>query len=482
MHEGRVLKNLWLVRNSRLIVQTLCNSRCSKDETRASSISQADSLSVDFDKLNNRKSWCMSLSKELKERGVIYQMSSPELVGILDKTKTSIYVGFDPSADSLTVGNLLQIVTMRRLQMFGHRPVFVAGGATGMIGDPSGKSSERNLLSKEQLQYNLDSVSKQLHRYLEFNTGRKSDALLVDNASWFSNMKLLDFLRDVGKYFNVSPMLQKDSVRNRLGEGQSLSFTEFSYMLLQAYDFFQLSQPPYDVQVQFGGSDQWANIVSGIDYIRRVSGKGVYGMTTPLVTKADGTKFGKSEGNAIWLDPSKSSPYEMYQFFVRSEDVMVGTYLRYFTFLEIDEIEALEKEVELHADKRQAHRVLAHCVVSFVHGEDEARKAEQASSLLYSGGLKDAPKDVVLLALSEALQVELPVAVIDSTLDPADLLALTPLVKSKSEARRTMIQGGLYINDEKVRVDQRVTRDDLLFGELLVLRRGKREYCLVRIV
>ncbi len=424
----------------------------------------------------------MSLSKELMERGVIYQMSSPELEGILDNTKTSIYVGFDPSADSLTVGNLLQIVTMRRLQMFDHRPIFVAGGATGMIGDPSGRSSERNLLSKDQLEHNLQSVSKQLNRYLEFDAGRSSDALLVDNASWFSGMKLLDFLRDVGKYFNVSPMLQKDSVRNRLVEGQSLSFTEFSYVLLQAYDFYKLSQPPYDVQIQFGGSDQWANIVAGVDYIRRVSGKSVYGMTTPLVTKADGTKFGKSEGNAIWLDPSKSSPYEMYQFFVRSEDMMVGTYLRYFTFLEIEEIKALEKELEINADKRQAHRVLARSVVSFVHGEDEARRAEQASSLLYSGGLKDASREVVQLALSEASRVEVPITVFDSVLDPIDLLALTPLVKSKSEARRTVAQGGLYINDDKVHVDQRVTREDLLFGELLVLRRGKRDYCLIQAV
>ncbi len=424
----------------------------------------------------------MSLSKDLKDRGVIYQMSSSELENILDNTKTSIYVGFDPSADSLTVGNLLQIVTMRRLQLYGHRPIFVAGGATGMIGDPSGRSSERNLLSEDQLQHNLASISEQLHRYLDFDAGQQSDALLVDNATWFSQMRLLDFLRDVGKYFNISPMLQKDSIRNRLGEGASLSYTEFSYMLLQAYDFYQLSLPPYNVEIQFGGSDQWANIVSGIDYIRRVSGKGVFGMTTPLVTKADGTKFGKSEGNAVWLDPAKSSPYEMYQFFVRSEDAMVGTYLRYFTFLDLQEIQELEKDVAASADKRRAHHRLAYCVVSFVHGEAEARKAEQASSVLYSDSLKSVTKEVLLLALSEAPSIEVPSSVFDSLSDPVELVALSPLVKSKSEARRTISQGGLYVNDERVGVDRKISQSDLLFGDTMVLRRGKKEYCLVRIL
>jgi tyrosyl-tRNA synthetase len=421
----------------------------------------------------------MGVFSELQERGVIYQVSSPELERALDNEKLSIYVGFDPTADSLTVGNLLQIVTMRRLQLYGHRPVFVAGGATGMIGDPSGRSSERNLLSEDVISYNLACVSSQLARYLDFESS-DSSALLVNNSTWFKDMGLLEFLTDVGKSFSVSTMLQRDSVRSRLGDQQSLSFTEFSYMLLQAYDFYQLSLPPYDVRVQFGGSDQWGNIVAGIDYVRRVSGKTVFGATTPLVTKSDGTKFGKSAGNAVWLDPKKTTPYELYQFFIRSEDEMVGTYLRYFTLLSLEEIRDLEEELKTHPERRSAHGALAFEVTAFVHGREEAIKAQRASTLLYQGRLDEAPKDILMLALTEAPKIE--IAKETLAIDPVDLLSKTPLVSSKSEAARTVRQGGFYVNDRKRSEGEAVTDADLIHDELIVLRRGKKDYCLVRVI
>lgn len=424
----------------------------------------------------------MKLTDELNARGVINQFSSPDIVSILDESSTAIYVGFDPTSNSLHIGNLLQIVTMRRLQMAGHKPVYVAGGATGMIGDPSGRSGERNLLNQEELEGNLDAISNQLSRFIDFEGEASNTAVVVNNMDWHGSLTFIEFLRDVGKYFNVSQMLQKDSVRSRLSEGQALSFTEFSYSLLQAYDFLHLFNSQLKVRMQFGGSDQWGNITAGIDFVRRVTGESVYGITTPLVTRSDGRKFGKSEGGAIWLDPAKTSPFQMYQFFVRSEDVMVGTYLRYFTFLSLDEIAELEKEVKLHPESRMGQNVLAREVVALVHGAQEAAKAEAASRLLYSDRISDAPMDLIELALSETPRISLERHVIESGINASELLSRTSLVKSKGEARRTVEQGGLYINDQRVSVETVIGSEAVLYNRLIVLRKGKRDYTLISVM
>ena len=290
-------------------------------------------------------------------------------------------MGFDPTADSLHLGNLLGIVTLMRLQRAGHRPIALAGGGTGMVGDPSGKAEERQLLTPDVLAANLAAIRGQLERFLDFGPDQ---ALLLDNGEWLGSLGLLEFLRDVGKHFTVNAMIAKESVRARLSEReQGISYTEFSYMLLQAYDFLHLFES-HNCTLQLGGSDQWGNITAGIDLIRRVRGATAYGLTFPLVIRADGTKFGKSEAGNVWLDPARTSPYAMYQFMVRSEDAMVGTYLRLFTFRDREEIEALDAATASHPERREAQRGLAHDVVALVHGEAEAEAAEHASSLLFS--------------------------------------------------------------------------------------------------
>ena len=421
--------------------------------------------------------------EDLRFRGLIHQMTDPELGTRLDTDHLTAYAGFDPTADSLHVGHLLQVCTLRRLQEAGHRPIAVAGGGTGFVGDPGGKTEERTLLTEEQLEANLVGIHGQLARFIDFGVpGDGTRAVLVNNAEWLRPMTLFTFLRDVGKHFTVNQMVAKDSVKSRLSRAdQGISFTEFSYMLLQAYDFLKLYED-FGCTLQIGGSDQWGNITMGIDLIRRVRQAPAYGLTTPLVLKADGTKFGKTESGAVWLDPARTSPYQLYQFFLRSEDAMVGTYLRYFTFLPHDEIVALDAATAGHPERREAHRTLARQVCTLVHGADETARAEAAAAALFGGDLSGLDERTLLDVFAEAPSTDLVAGRLDGAGEPlVDLLAETGLVASRSQARTTVSQGGAYINNGRADdVERRVTAADLLAGRYLVLRRGKKDHHLVR--
>lgn len=421
------------------------------------------------------------LSTELRDRGLIYQWSSDELARRLDHDVMVAYVGFDPTASSLHVGNLLQICNMRRLQDAGHRPVFVAGGGTGMIGDPSGKSEERNLLDDDRLHANLVGVQAQLERYLDFSADAKAPAMVLNNREWLAPLTMIEFLRDVGKHFNVNTMLQKDSVRSRVGEEGGFSYTEFSYMLLQAYDFYHL-HVAHGVGLQLGGSDQWGNITAGIDFVRRKTGHEVFGLTSPLVTRADGKKFGKSESGAVWLDPSQTSPFQLFQFFMRSEDEMVETYLKLFTFLSLEEIRAVVERSATAPERRIAQEVLATEVTTFVHSASDASAAKRASDALYQGRLHEADLETLRVVAGEAPTYLIETTRLDGTPSLVDLVTEWGMITSKGEARRLIAQGGLSLNGVKVEdVACTVSRDDLLHGSMMVIRKGKRDYALVEL-
>jgi tyrosyl-tRNA synthetase len=411
-------------------------------------------------------------------------MTDPTLEGRLDTDRLTAYTGFDPTADSLHVGHLLQVCNLRRLQLAGHQPIALAGGGTGFIGDPGGRSEERSLLSAESLRSNLQGIQSQLERFLDFAPeAGDSQARLMDNADWLAEMKLFDFLREVGKHFTVNQMVAKDSVRSRMDrDGQGISFTEFSYMLLQAYDFLQLFDH-CQCTLQLGGSDQWGNITMGIDLIRKVRHAEAYGLTTPLVLKADGTKFGKTETGTVWLDPTRTSPYQLYQFFVRSEDAVVGSYLRYFTFLSHEEILALEGTTAEHPERREAHRELARQVCAMVHGEQETERAERAAAALFGGEVADLDERSLLDVFSDAPSTEIARSRLDGDgLSLVDLLVETG-VGSKSQARSIIEQGGAYVNNHReTEVGRTLTADDLVAGRYLVVRRGKKDYHLVRFV
>ncbi len=343
------------------------------------------------------------LAEDLRFRGLIHQLTDPELEKRLDSDQLTAYTGFDPTADSLHVGHLLQICNLRRLQMAGHRPIAVAGGGTGFVGDPGGKSEERSLLSEEELASNLEGIRAQLGQFLDFDPQREGGpALLVNNADWLRPMSLFTFLRDVGKHFTVNNMVAKDSVKSRLSRAdQGISYTEFSYMLLQAYDFLHLFET-FGCRLQLGGSDQWGNITMGTELVRKVRHQEVWGLTTPLVVKADGTKFGKTESGSVWLDPARTSPYQLYQFFLRSEDSVVGSYLRYFTFLGHDEIVALDEATAAHPEQRAAQRQLARQVCTLVHGDDETARAEQAARALFGEEVAGLDERSLLEVFAEA--------------------------------------------------------------------------------
>ncbi|MBW3668933.1 MAG: tyrosine--tRNA ligase [Actinobacteria bacterium] len=412
------------------------------------------------------------LYAELQWRGLVHQTTDPELAKLIDDDSLTVYIGFDPTADSLHVGSLLQLCNLRRLQQAGHRPIALAGGGTGMIGDPSGKSEERSLLDAEQLASNLEGIKAQLARFVDFDAG----GLLVNNADWLADVRLLDFLRDIGKHFTVNQMVAKESVRARLTEReQGLSYTEFTYMLLQSYDYLHLFDT-YGCRLQMGASDQWGNITLGVDLVRRLRGEHVYGLTTPLVTKADGTKFGKSESGTVWLDRAKTSPYALYQFFVRSEDASVGRYLRYFTWLSHEEIEALDTATAEHPERREAQRALAREVTAVVHGADEAAKAERAAAVLFTDEIATLDEQTLLDVLAEAPSAAAPP---DTTL--VDALVATGLCGSKGEARRALQQRGVYVNGAQQDDDRALTAADALHGRFVVLRRGKREQALVEL-
>jgi tyrosyl-tRNA synthetase len=414
----------------------------------------------------------MGLFEELQWRGLVHDFTDPAVPEQLDTPGAlTAYIGFDPSADSLHVGNLLQMCNLRRLQDAGHQAIALAGGATGMIGDPGGKSSERNLLGSDELASNLAGIQEQLEAFLP-------GARFVDNAEWLRRVSVVDFLRDVGKHFTVNQMVAKESVKTRFeGRDQGISYTEFSYMLLQAADYLHLHDV-HGCNLQLGASDQWGNIVTGIELVRKVRGTTVYGFTTPLVLKADGTKFGKSETGTVWLDRRRTSPYAMYQFFVRSEDAVVGSYLRYFTWLPQPRIQELDAATAAAPERREAQKVLAWEVVALVHGKAEADKAEHASSVLFSEEIAGLDEATLVDVFAEAPSTTLP----REPVGLVDVLASTGLAKSKSDARRHLEAGAVYVNNRKVAGVDAVLdpSSDSLHDRYVVLRRGKAAQHLVR--
>jgi tyrosyl-tRNA synthetase len=413
-----------------------------------------------------------SLFEDLNWRGLVHQMTDHDtLKARLDSPGLVVYIGFDPTAVSLHVGHLQQLCLLRRFQERGHRPIALVGGGTGMIGDPSGKSDERNLLSPAQLDVNRAAIAGQISRFLE--VGESGLALLADNAEWLGTAGLLEFLRDVGKHFSVNEMIRKDSVRARLeGREQSLSFTEFSYMLLQAWDFVQLFDR-YGCELQLGGSDQWGNITEGVDLIRRLRGARAFGLTSPLITRSDGSKFGKSEGDNVWLDPARTSPYAFFQFWMGTADPDAGSYLRRLTFLPKDRIEELDEARAERPERRDAQRALAFEVTAAVHGRDEARRVEEAAAVLFTEEIARLDAATLAGALADAPTTAVARAVVEAGLDVLTALIESRLADSKGEARRLLSQGSVYVNGVRVDPERTLATSDALHGRWIVLRRGK---------
>ena len=421
-----------------------------------------------------------NLLEEFKERGLVEHVSDEALGELLTKESVAFYTGYDPTAPSLQIGNLFAIVTMRRLQLAGHKPVIIVGGATGMIGDPSGKNAERNLLSEEVIAANIAGQRKQLERLLDFDCGENS-AILLNNKDWIGSISFLDFLRDVGKRFRIGEMLAKESVKKRLNSEVGLSFTEFSYQMLQSYDFEYLFSN-HNVKLQLGGGDQWGNITAGIDYTRKCTGETVYGMVIPLVTDSQGKKFGKSEGGTIYLDPEITSPYQMYQYLLNSDDSSVMVYLRYFTFLTMEEIAELEKATTEAPHERQAQKRLAEEVVRYVHGEEGLAGALQATRIFFGEKVENLQDKNLLAIFADVPAVTVARSELEAGINAIDLLAMTPLYKSKGEARRSLQQNGASLNNVKFTgIEQVVDINDLASESTLVIRKGKKNYCLIKI-
>ncbi|GGQ08363.1 tyrosine--tRNA ligase [Streptosporangium pseudovulgare] len=415
---------------------------------------------------------------ELEWRDVVAQTTDADaLRRALTEGPITVYAGFDPTAPSLHAGNLATLLILTRFQRAGHRPIGLVGGATGLIGDPSGRSTERSLNSTDVVAEWVARIRVQVERFLSFDEG-PTGATLVSNLDWTGQMSAIDFLRDIGKHFPVNRMLARESVSARLG-GEGLSYTEFSYQILQANDYLELYRR-HGCTLQLGGSDQWGNITAGVDLIRRVEGAHVHALTGKLITKADGTKFGKTAGGAIWLDPALTSPYAFYQYWLNADDRDVIRFLKVFTFRGRDEIAELEKAVADRPAAREAQRTLAEDVTTLVHGEDELRRVVTASRALFGqGSLEELDERTLGSALAEVPRAEVPA--LGAPL--VDLLAQSGLVKSKSEARRAVNEGGAYLNNVKVTDDSYVpTTDDLLHGRFLVLRRGKRSIGGVEVV
>ncbi len=424
----------------------------------------------------------MSLRADWAFRGLIHQVTDEAIFEQLDAGKVTAYIGFDPTAPSLHVGNLLQICNLRRLQLAGNRPIALAGGGTGLIGDPSFKSAERPLLTAEALAMNLAGISAQLTRLLDCDASAgASRALLMNNADWLTTVSLTDFLRDVGKHVTINQMVAKDSVKSRLDrEDIGLSFTEFSYMLLQGYDFVRLYQD-HDCSLQMGGSDQWGNITVGVDLVKKMAGGKAYGLTVPLLLRPDGTKFGKSEGGNenVWLDARLTSPFAFHQFFLTTDDAMVSQLLRALTFLSHDEILELEAATTNRPQERRAQRALADAVVTWVHGAEETAKANRAAAALFSEDIALLDEAVLLEIVADAPSSTLTRASAVAGLDPVELLVTCGLASSKTEARRFFEQGGVYINNLRQEENSPVKVSQALHDRYLVVRRGKRNTHLI---
>ncbi len=423
----------------------------------------------------------MNVFEEFKWRGMLYD-ASEGLEEALANHRITGYIGFDPTAASLHVGSLLPIMGLVRLQQHGHTPIALVGGGTGMIGDPSGKTQERQLLSKEQIEYNVEGIRAQLSLFLDFEV-KKNRAMLINNADWLAPIPMVDFLRDVGKHFTVNYMLAKESVKRRFEEGDGISFTEFSYMLLQSYDFLVLYDR-YGCTLQLGGSDQWGNIVVGTELIRKMRAAKGYGLVFPLVTTSAGIKFGKTEAGSVWLDPNLTSPYRFYQFWINTDDSDVVKYLKFFTMLDQEAIAELEHSVAVSPEKREAQKRLAEEVTRTVHGESNLRKAIQASRVLFGGVIEDLSASDVLDIFAEVPSSEIPGDSFSGDgVSLVDLVITCGFATSKGAARRLIEDGGIYVNNRRVSdVQATIDLSALIEGQYLVLRKGARNYHLVRVV
>lgn len=429
-----------------------------------------------------------NLVEELKWRG-LYHDSMPGTEEQLLKEVTTAYIGFDPTADSLHIGSMVQIILLVHLKNFGHQPIALVGGATGMIGDPSGKSDERNLLNEETLAKNVAGIKSVLSRFLDFNAADKNAPVMVNNYDWMKNFSFIDFAREVGKRITVNYMMAKDSVKKRFsGEGEGMSFTEFTYQLIQGYDFYHLYKN-YNCLLQMGGSDQWGNITTGTELVRRMGGENAkaYALTTPLITKADGSKFGKSEGGNIWLDADKTSVYKFYQFWVNTTDVDAEKYIKIFTFLDKDTIEALIEEHRQAPHLRVLQKKLAEEITIFVHSKDELEKAIQASNILFgnatSEDLKQLDGATFLEVFDGVPQAEVAKEDIEKGIDIVSVLnEKTGFLKSNGEARRALSENSIAVNREKVTEEFSLSTKDLINDQFVLLQRGKKNYFIVRAV
>ncbi|EVG32635.1 tyrosyl-tRNA synthetase [Staphylococcus aureus SJUD6101] len=413
------------------------------------------------------------LIEDLQWRGLIYQQTDEQgIEDLLNKEQVTLYCGADPTADSLHIGHLLPFLTLRRFQEHGHRPIVLIGGGTGMIGDPSGKSEERVLQTEEQVDKNIEGISKQMHNIFEFGTDH--GAVLVNNRDWLGQISLISFLRDYGKHVGVNYMLGKDSIQSRLEHG--ISYTEFTYTILQAIDFGHLNRE-LNCKIQVGGSDQWGNITSGIELMRRMYGQtDAYGLTIPLVTKSDGKKFGKSESGAVWLDAEKTSPYEFYQFWINQSDEDVIKFLKYFTFLGKEEIDRLEQSKNEAPHLREAQKTLAEEVTKFIHGEDALNDAIRISQALFSGDLKSLSAKELKDGFKDVPQVTLS----NDTTNIVEVLIETGISPSKRQAREDVNNGAIYINGERQQdVNYALAPEDKIDGEFTIIRRGKKKYFMV---
>jgi tyrosyl-tRNA synthetase len=419
------------------------------------------------------------LFSDLLWRGLVYD-STQGAKDLLAREKVTAYSGFDPTASSLHVGHLMQMMGLARLQRAGHSPIALVGGGTGLIGDPSGKTIERTLLSRGDVEANVRGIRSQLERFLDFNAPA-NPARLVDNGEWLNSMSAMEFLRDVGKYFTVNYLLAKESVKRRLESEEGISYTEFSYSLLQAYDFLVLHDR-FTCRLQMGGSDQWGNIVAGADLIRKLRGTQAHGVVTPLLMTSSGTKFGKTETGSVWLDPERTSPFRFYQFWLNSEDRDVVAYLKFFTFKSQDEIVALERETLNHPEQRAAQRELARDVTAMVHGSNHVARAERAASVLFGGSLSESSADDILTVFDDAPSVAIAGSSLEKGIGAVDLAVRAGLAASKGEAARLIKQGGLYVNDRRL-TDERgqITMADAIERSVIVLRKGQRERRIIRI-
>lgn len=414
-----------------------------------------------------------ALLEELQWRGLIYQQTDEQdIEDLLNKEQVTLYCGADPTADSLHIGHLLPFMTLRRFQEHGHRPIVLIGGGTGMIGDPSGKSEERVLQTEDQVAKNVEGLSAQMHKLFEFGTDK--GAVLVNNKDWLSQISLISFLRDYGKHVGVNYMLGKDSIQSRLENG--ISYTEFTYTILQAIDFGHLNRE-LNCKIQVGGSDQWGNITSGIELMRRMYGQTeAYGLTIPLVTKSDGKKFGKSESGAVWLDAEKTTPYEFYQFWINQSDEDVIKFLKYFTFLSKEDINRLEQSRDEAPHLREAQKALAENVTEFIHGKEALDDAIRISEALFKGDLKSLSSKDIKAGFKEVPQVE----VSKATTNIIDVLIESGIASSKRQAREDVNNGAIYINGEREQsVDYNLTDEDKFDNEFTIIRRGKKKYFMV---